>query len=902
MKRTTVVSAEGEGAARQGSLKLFFSYAPLTGTTTALLDELQGMVGRGKDVLLSELVVPSTGSLVGTPFDVDQALKRRPDLVALDDFAAPNPPGSRNAHRYQDALELLHAGIDVYAVLRVSNLESECDRVAQITGSQPSDLVPDRLFYEADQVEFVDIDPQELSERSHGMGRSVGDIDVLRQLRNLAMQCVSFYVASDTASCGPAPAAAAVASPRDRVLALVDPDEEPTSVLHEAARLTGVSDAPPQAVCVRHEGRGSSPDTGDDDPDQARLQAKVDALGWELVTLWGSSAADVLRDYVRLHGISDLVLSDTLLARLQEEDRASRRRLSHDALDGARVHVVPGASPRARRHRPIRGGLGSLMDFDAFGVLVALVAVALSIGAAWALYYAGVGMEVYLLYILAATVVAAYTKSYVPSLLTIGACCAIEATVLLPHFSVTLDSAGYFSYALMAVVMLLVSFTAVAMGRAEARARYREQHTQSIYELGKRLAFSHGQIEVVDVSLDALVRLFGRSVAFYTADPFDRDVARREGPRAGMPTCKTVAGDMEAREFERITERNVAHWVFANAAPAGAGTDTNSTSDALYLPLEMDDSVIGVVAVSARRQLTASDRSFLDMVISQVLGAFERQALAVSHKVDLRAMRVSQIRDGFIASLVSSVSQSAGTMAEMTRMLQVTRDDDTLYREAVQDACGMESLRTHVMADRVGVALSEEQSRAKCDVRAMVGQAVTEVRRGRGSTSIVMEPSEDVPRLVADTELLRLATVLIMESSLALAPVGGVVTVGVHGHPGFVTVSVSDDRPDALSGPAVAFARGYDADRARRLVAFLSDHGAVTDESQSLPSLAQALGVPRAACMVDGRADARRIGRIDRTQYGLYVAALVVRAHGGEIKTRHRLGGGSVTSYHLPVA
>ena len=177
MKRTTVVSTEAAASTgvsgtehderpERGSLKLFFSYAPFTGTTTALLDEVQGMVARGRDVFLEEMSVPATGKHVGQPFDVDAVLKRRPDLVALDDFAIANPPGSRNKYRYQDALELLHAGIDVYAVLRVSSLQGERDRITLITGREPRCSVPDHLFYNAQQVEFVDIDPEELAERS----------------------------------------------------------------------------------------------------------------------------------------------------------------------------------------------------------------------------------------------------------------------------------------------------------------------------------------------------------------------------------------------------------------------------------------------------------------------------------------------------------------------------------------------------------------------------------------------------------------------------------------------------------------------------------------------------------------------------------------------------------------
>ncbi len=905
MKRMTVVSSEGSEPSRaseahEGSLKLFFSYAPFTGTTSALLDELQGMVGRGKDVFLAELVVPSTGATVGMPFDVDQVLKRKPDLVALDDFAAANPPGSRNRYRYQDALELLHAGIDVYAPLRVSNLESERDRVKAITGQTPSLLVPDRMFYNAQQVEFVDMDPTLLAERSKAAGRAQVDIDALRQLRLLAMRCVSYYVASSSSAArsetgGPGPAR--FDGVHDRMVALVTPGEPPNEVLHEAQRLADMRRAPLQALCVRHARRGASQA---DDPELDRLSEQVGALGYDLVTLTGEDIYEVLRDYLRVQGIQDVVLTSSMYARLQPAGAFQRRRQAGEAIGGVRTHIIPGAAAPDSRGREFSRGVRSVLEFKPSDLLVALLAVAASIGVAMLFYLFGFGEVAYLVYFLAATLVAAYTRSYLPSILTLVLCCVLEATVVLPRFSVALGTTGVISYAIMVASLSIVTVIAVGMGRSAESAGIRERHTQAIYELGRLLSSTHGLIEVVDVSLDALTRLFSRSVAFYVSDPFERPSVGGRNRR--LPTTRTVPGDIDAEEFERINECNIAHWVFVNDQPAGAGTDTNSASRILYLPLEMDGSVIGVVAISELRPLSAGEREFLDLVIDQILAAFERRAMAASHASDLRAMRVSNIRNVFIGGLVESVSQSAETVSSISRMIQTAKTDDTQYKEALEEVADMESRRTRIMTDRLRADLDErDDSGSKCDVRAEVTSVVETSRQGLGSTVIELEPSEEVSAITADAVMVREATALVLEASLSCAPVGGCVSVGVHGHPGFVTVSVSDDRPDALTTPVAAFSHDYDAQRSHRLLALLADHDLIVGDTDSSRALAEALGVPTAACVIDGRADIRRIARIDRTQYGLYIAALIVRAHNGEIKMRHRLGGGSVTTFSLPM-
>ncbi|WP_162232550.1 universal stress protein, partial [Methylogaea oryzae] len=98
-------------------------------------------------------------------FDLDGALKRRPTLILVDELAHSNVPGSRHPKRWQDVRELLDAGIDVYTTLNVQHLESLCDDVGQISGIRVWESVPDTVFEEADEVELVDLPPDELLNR-----------------------------------------------------------------------------------------------------------------------------------------------------------------------------------------------------------------------------------------------------------------------------------------------------------------------------------------------------------------------------------------------------------------------------------------------------------------------------------------------------------------------------------------------------------------------------------------------------------------------------------------------------------------------------------------------------------------------------------------------------------------
>src|SRR5712691_1771371 len=165
-----------------GRLKIFFGAAAGVGKTYAMLEAARKTRAAGADVVIGWVEThgrAETAALAeGIPrlppreveyrgvalreFDLDAALERRPALLLLDELAHTNVPGSRHAKRWQDAQELVAAGIDVYSTLNVQHVESLNDLVNQITGVAVRETVPDHVLDEADEVEFVDLPPEEL--------------------------------------------------------------------------------------------------------------------------------------------------------------------------------------------------------------------------------------------------------------------------------------------------------------------------------------------------------------------------------------------------------------------------------------------------------------------------------------------------------------------------------------------------------------------------------------------------------------------------------------------------------------------------------------------------------------------------------------------------------------------
>ena len=191
---TLLKRVQGEEARRvEGKLKVFFGANPGVGKTYAMLETAHEQRREGVDVVIGVVEThgrAETEALVkglevlprraveyrGTllqEFDLDAALVRRPTVILIDELAHSNAPGLRHAKRWQDVHELLKAGITVYTTVNVQHLESLNDVVAQITGVRVRETVPDSVLERADDVELIDLPPDDLLQRlKDGKGRS----------------------------------------------------------------------------------------------------------------------------------------------------------------------------------------------------------------------------------------------------------------------------------------------------------------------------------------------------------------------------------------------------------------------------------------------------------------------------------------------------------------------------------------------------------------------------------------------------------------------------------------------------------------------------------------------------------------------------------------------------------
>ncbi len=192
------IKREDEKATR-GQLRIFFGMCPGVGKTFAMLQAARQAQKEGREVVVGIVEthgrVETEALLEGLPIvprlqlahrgtefgemDLDAILLWHPQIAIVDELAHTNAPGSRHPKRYQDVLELLAAGIDVFTTVNVQHIESRRDTVQQITGVLVRETIPDSVLDQADDIVLIDLTPEALRARlSEGkvyLGRTCGD-------------------------------------------------------------------------------------------------------------------------------------------------------------------------------------------------------------------------------------------------------------------------------------------------------------------------------------------------------------------------------------------------------------------------------------------------------------------------------------------------------------------------------------------------------------------------------------------------------------------------------------------------------------------------------------------------------------------------------------------------------
>ncbi|MCW1957096.1 MAG: sensor histidine kinase KdpD, partial [Mycobacterium sp.] len=317
-----------------------------------------------------EIIPPQYIDYRGSRFpelDVPAVLARRPQVVLVDELAHTNTPGSKHPKRWMDVEELLEAGISVISTVNVQHLESLNDVVAQITGIEQQETVPDEIVRGAAQIELVDITPEALRRRlSHGNVYAAEKVDAalsnyfrrgnLTALRELALLWLADQVDAALAKYRAENKITDTWEARERVAVAVTGGPESETLVRRASRIAAKSSA---ELMVVHVVRGDGL-SGVSAPQMGRVRELAASLGATVHTVVGDDVPKALLDFAREINATQLVIGTSRRSRwarildegigsaiVQDSGKIDVHMVTHE--EAGRVSSLRVVSPQRRR-------------------------------------------------------------------------------------------------------------------------------------------------------------------------------------------------------------------------------------------------------------------------------------------------------------------------------------------------------------------------------------------------------------------------------------------------------------------------------------------------------------------------------------------------------------------------
>ena len=858
---------------QRGRLKIFFGAAAGVGKTYTMLDTAHLRKTEGVDVVVGyvephprpetlerleglEAIPPRLIEYKGSPlreFDLDAALVRKPTLILVDELAHTNVPGSRHPKRWQDVEELLAAGIDVYTTVNVQHIESLRDVVAQITGVTVQETVPDAIIESADEVELIDLAPEDLIKRLkegkiyqpqqiENALRSFFRTGNLLALRELALRNTAARVdvqmqeyRRDHAIQQTWPAGETLllcVSPSPLALRLVRAAKRMATSLH-ADWITVYVETPRQANTT----------------DRARIDETLhfaEQMGSTTATLYGAHVGDEVLRFARERNVSKIIVGKPAHPRWRDLlfgsmlDDLMRRSGEID------VYVITGEPSQSRPfipHIPKRTS-----SWSAYSMAVVIVVVCALIASVLSPFFTPVNL---VMVFLVGVVVAASRYGRGPSMLaSFLSVASFDFFFVQPHLTFAVSDTQYIlTFAIMLLVAVTISTLTVQIKQQAEQAREREQRTAILYALSRDLANTREGETLIRLATKHIEEVFDSTITVLIPDTSNRLTPVLEDEPVG---------------FTR--EEGVVRWVFDHNRSAGLNTDTLPASRGLYLPLTASHGVIGVLAVypqDTKRFASVDQLHLLETFANQIALALERTRLAGDAAQAQIKLETERTRNTLLSSVshdlrtpiavitgaTSSLLQHEKTLSEMDRheLAQVAYEESERLNRFVGNLLDMTRLESGSIRVEKDWQLIEE----------VIGSALNHVHAERVGRTLRVAISPDFPLVQFDEGLIEQVLINLLENALKYTPPDSPIDISAQTGADEIIVTVADRGAGILPG----------------------DEERIFDKFyRSQPSHTKGVGL------------------------GLAICRGIIQAHGGRIWAENRPDGGARFSFALPLS
>jgi two-component system sensor histidine kinase KdpD len=861
---------------KRGKLKIFLGYAAGVGKTYAMLEAAQQRRGntdvvaalvethgrRETEALLNGLdVIPCRQSdyrgIKVREMDLDAILGRHPGLALVDELAHTNAPDARHPKRYQDVEELLEAGIDVYTTLNVQHVESLRNDIAQITGVWMRETIPDAMIDQANEIELVDLPPDELLQRLQEGKVYLPEQAALaterffRKGNLLALRELALRVVADRVD------KQAQAFKTDRggqkaagelVMVCLSPGFASDRLVRGARRLAVQLDADLIAVNVETSDNQRLSPAQKEQLDRALRLAE--RLGARIETIQGGSVAETVVVYAQKHNVTKIVIGGPQArkgARLFSQSTVNQ--IVRQAGDIG-VYVIGGAAEQISQKGAALGyTVGELRGYG-YGAL--LIAAATLLG--FLLHPIFDPTNIVMFYLLGVVITAARWGLGPSIMVSFVGVLAFDFFFVPPYLTFRIQDTQYFFtfIAILGVGILLSYITARVRWQTEA-AKRREHEVSTLYNLAKRLATVAGRTNIVNTVLESASQTFSVNAVLFLPDAEKNNTLK---PYLGE--FPVIIGD---NEVAAVT------WCFEHGKIAGQGTDTLPNARARFQPLITSRATVGVFALLSDQQappLNLERSRLLEAFADLAAVAIERAKLAeeASHAEVLRNSEKLQtallnsishdVRTPLVSIIgaLGSLEEKGVAMDEASRasLLQLAREEADRLNHLITNLLDVSRLEAGA------IKLSREPS----DLQEIIGVALERLGNRGSKNQIIVRLPKDLPFVSADSSLMAQVFVNVLDNAIKYSPEGSPIDISARVEKrGEVEVQVAD----------------------------------------------VGIGIPPndLEMVFDKFYRVQRPENVAGSGLGLAIAKGLVEAHGGRISARNRSPQGTIIQFTLPV-
>lgn len=856
-----------DDTAKAGKLHIFLGMCPGVGKTYAMLQAarqrlkegvavLAGVIethGRHETAALLEGVemlprrqVEHRGHIL-EEFDIDAALKLRPQVVLVDELAHTNTPGSRHARRYQDVLELLDAGLDVYTTLNVQHIESQVDTVRQISGVTIQETVPDSILDRAHEIQLIDLSVEKLLERmaegkvylgeraEHAMSNFFKEGN-LTALRELALRFTAAQVDRDLEDIRRLRRVSSAWKTNARLMVGVGPSPYADSLIRWTRRAATRLNCPWLVAWVE----GSSMLNTTEQERLAQALGLARKLGAEVVTMTGESVAEALLQMARERNVTQIVVGKPDKAAWWRRSLAEELILGSGDVDVCVVRPLAAAGkgkPMAALHAPLPDSL--IAEYSWACVIVFAIA-----SGCWALVSLTGHMFVALMFLLC-VVLAALRFRRGPVLLMAGL-----SALCWNFFFIEPQFTFHVSRPEDMIMLGMFFIVALSMGSLTSRLRQREmaehrrlRQTDALLRVTQSAALAAEPDKGLAEALRVIDHLLNARTAL---------VVREQDRTLPKAAHKASSFTPSPKEW------GVVAWCHANRQCAGRFTDTLPESAATWFPLQTATSLMGVLGVQM-----AGPEARLDFNMRQTVEAFALQlALVLEKEHFILAVGQAEVvaqSEKLRRTLLDSVSHELKTpIAVIHAALEGLGDLQNPYLAEISTA----SQRLQRVVDSLLQMTRLEAEILQpsldwCDVQDILTAATQAAGEGLRSHPLEMHIADTFPPVKLDHVLLAQAVANVLHNAAIYTPSGSPIRLSATLDGSLLRLTIRDHGPGLAPG----------------------------EEQRVFEKFYRAPGVPAGG-----------------TGLGLAIARGFIQAHGGTITARNHPEGGAEFIIELTVA